>query len=281
MRNINDKRWPSELKVVYLADFTSIKIFAVLLNPGWFSLIIIVSGTIDFMIGSSKVNLSAGDLYVIPSEAEINADFAPVRICLLSCTIDFAVTSRIARFGIGYMQALTSQKPSVLSLTQKETQHIISLFGLLKKKISSKNTIFQDEMVLLWVKIILYEYVELRYKYDKNFASVHYSEKMVMSFITLVQQNCKAHHKVAFYADCLYVSKGHLGKSVRSILGISVKYFIEMAVLSEAYTLLADHALSISEVADQLHFDSSSAFSAFFKKHTKFTPTQYRQSIKF
>lgn len=270
-----------ELIVVYLADYTSVKIFTLAISPGWFSLIVIVSGTIDFIVGSSRVNLSQGDLYIIPEGAEVNVDFSPVRICLLSCTMGFAVTSRIARFGTGYMEALTSQKPFVLPLTQAEARHIISLFGLLKKKISSNSTIFQDEMVLLWVNMILYEYIELRYKYDKNFKAIHYGEKLVLNFTVLVQQNCKVHHGVKFYADCLCVSKGHLGKSVRGILGFSAKYFIEMALISEAYPLLGDYALSITEIADQLHFDSPSSFSAFFKKHTKLTPTQYRLSLKF
>lgn len=282
MNNLTDKRWLSELKVVYLADFTSIKIFAVLLNPGWFSLILIVSGTVDFMEGSFRVKLSAGNLYVVSRRAEVSAISLPVRICLLSCSIDFAITGRIARFGIGSMEALINQKHFVLSLTRDETREVVSLFGLLKKKIFNKHAIFQDEMVLLCFNMVLYEYIELRYKYGSNIARRHYrSEKIVMRFIALVHQHCKVYHNVKFYANCLYVSNGHLGKAVRSVLGISAKHFIEIALISEAYALLADHDLSITEVAELLHFDSPSSFSGFFKKYTKLTPTQYRLSLKF
>lgn len=267
--------------MLFNKDFNSIDEFTSVLNQGWFSLIMIVSGTIDFTEGPSRVNLSAGNLYVIPVAAQVKADSLAVRICLLSCSADFASSGRIVRFGIGYAQTLTHQRSLVLPLGQTEARYLISLFGLLKKKFSSGHSIFQHEMVLLWVNIILYEYIELRYKYDKNASWVHHREKIVSNFITLVQRHCKEHHSVKFYADCLCVSKGHLGKSVRCILGVSAKYFIEIALVSEAYVLLSDPALSITQAAEQLHFDSSSSFSAFFKKHTKLTPTQYRLSLKF
>lgn len=278
---LTDKLLLKDLKVVYLSDLNSIKLINILLSPNWFSLIVVVSGSIHFTQGTTSVNVCAREVYVIPNGAQASAISLSLRICLLSCTIDFAVRSRVIRFGIGYMEALTNQRSFIFSLTQIEVRGMVSLLGLLQKNISKKHTIFKDQMVLLCFSMILYEYIELRYKYGYNIARLEYrSEKIVMSFITLVQQHCAAHHNVKFYADCLYVSSGHLGKAVRSVLRMSAKHFIEMVIVSEAYILLADPALSITEIAELLYFDSSSSFSGFFKKYSKLTPSQYRQSLK-
>lgn len=282
MRTLTYKLWLTELKVLHLVDFKSLKTCNTLLNPGWFSLIQVVSGTINFMDGSSSISLSAGDMYAVPSMAEVIAVTPPLQICFISCTMDFAVTNRFSRSGIGYIEMLTNHSPFVLSLTQTEIRDMIELFGLLKKKVLSRYTIFQEEMVLLCVNLILYEFSGLYYKYSENIIVVHYHrEKIAMNFMTLVQQNCKMHHNVSFYADSLFVSKGHLGKAVRNVIGMSAKHYIEMAIISEAYSLLANDNLSITEVGEHLNFTTLSSFSGFFKKYTKLTPTQYRLNLKF
>lgn len=281
MRTLTYKLWLTELKVIHLVDFKSIKMCKTLLNPGWFSLIQVVSGTINFMDGSSSIRLSAGDMYAVPSMAEVIAVTPPLQICFISCTMDFAVTNRFSRSGIGYIEILTNHSPFVLSLTQTEIRDMIELFGLLKKKVF-RYTIFQEERVLLCVNLILYEFSGLCYKYGENTIVVHcHREKIAMNFIMLVQQNCKMHHDVSFYADSLFVSKGHLGKAVRNVIGMSAKHYIEMAIISESYSLLANDNLSITEVGEHLNFSTLSSFSGFFKKYTKLTPTQYRLNLKF
>lgn len=275
-----DKQWNKEFKVIYLQNFKDIESLDRIISKSWFSLIIIVSGGLIFMQGSSSVSLSAGDFYAVPNGAVPSSLFAPLRICMLSSTLDFAITGRIVRFSGEYMNWVANPDSVVLHLTPTELRYIISLFSLLKKKLSVEHTAFKDEIVLLCFNMVVYEYLDMCYKHGKNVEPVHYREKIVIRFVKMVQYHCRAHHDVKFYADSLYVSKGHLGKLVRTVLGFSAKYFIEMAVISEAYQLLEDYSLSITTVAEELHFDSCSSFSVFFKKHSKLTPTQYRLSLK-
>lgn len=281
MDTLTNKLWLTELKVLHLADLKSIKSCEKLLNPGWFSLIVVVSGKINFIEGSSNIRLLAGDMSIIPSLAQVNSLELPLRICLLSCTLDFAIINRVARFGNGYAEVLNNQSSLVLSLEKTEMLYMVQLFGLLKKNVCGEFTIFQHKMVLLFIDLILYALGELYYKYGKNITVHSRDEKIVMGFIMLVQQDCKVHHDVKFYAASLFISKGHLRKLVRGILGISAKYFIEMTLISEAYSLLANDKLSVTEVGEYLNFSSPSSFSHFFKRHTKLSPTQYRTTLKF
>lgn len=269
--------WLRDLKVICLEDIKSKKAFNIHLRPDWFTLIVVISGGIHFIDNSSNVYLSAGDMYAVPSSAEVCTIKSPLCICQLSCSMDFVFIHRVPRFGIDYMKMLTNQAPFALSLTEAELLHVVRLFGVLKEKVSVKYTIFQNQMILLCVNMILYEFSELCFKYGENIIMVYdYREKLVMNFIMLVQQNCIVHHDVNFYADSLFVSKGHLGKVLRIVTGMSAKQQISRAIISEAYLLLADKNLSITDVSDRLNFSSSASFSNFFKKFTKITPTQYR-----
>ncbi|MEZ0184642.1 helix-turn-helix domain-containing protein [Flavobacterium plurextorum] len=279
---MTDSLWRNDLKVVYLYDIGSAKALSKFMVPGWITLVAVVSGSITFSESSSGAKIAAGDIYAVPGSAAVDSLSGVLRIWLVSCTAEFAVSSRIIRFGTGYMEIFARKESPVLAVNAKELRHVVSLLRLLKKKIGSKHAAFKDEMVLLYFNMIVYEYIDLRYKYGKSTAMLHYrNDKIVVDFISLVQQNSPRHHNVKFYAECLYVSSGHLGKAVKAVLGISAKRFIEMAVLSEAYLLLADTQLSISELAEQLNFDSPAAFSGFFKKNTRLSPTQYRLSLKF
>ncbi|MFH6958530.1 helix-turn-helix domain-containing protein [Flavobacterium aquidurense] len=282
MDTLKNRRWQKELKVYHLIDFKSFKARKTLMNPDWFSLLVIVSGTIYFMDGPSTVRLSQGDMYAVPSTAEIIKQTPSLKVSFISCKKDFAITNRFSKSGIGYIEILTSYSPFVISLTQAEIIYLIEVFGFLKKKISSRDSIFQEEMVLLYFNLILYEFSGICYKHGENIIDVYCrTEKISTRFLVLVQQHCRLRHDVSFYADALFVSKGHLGKAVRNAIGMSAKHYIEMAIISEAYTLLADVNLTITQIGEHLNFRNPQSFSHFFKKHTKLTPTQYRLNLKF
>lgn len=282
METLNDKQWRTDLKVLYLAGYKRLKFYDVFSSPGWFTVIIVVSGSAAFTYSSSSIVLSPGEMCAAPHGSELNRLSGPLRICLISCTLDFAVSSRAVRFGNPCIEAVISQAVIILPLTASEMRQMIQLTKLLKKKKSARHTLFQDEMVLLYLHLIFYEFCSLYYKYGEDTALLYSrNDKTVSNFISLVHQHCKVHHEIKFYADSLFVSQGHLRKTVRGALGSSAKHFIEMAVIAEAYLLLADENLSVAQIAENLNFKDTSSFSHFFKRHTRLSPSQYRLNLKF
>ena len=282
MKTQSYKPWSRELRVLYISDSKKLKVYNSLFKTGWFSIVLIVSGTIDLIVGHSVVRITTGQLYSVPSSAKVGSIISPLRFYLVSSTIAFAINNRITRYGNGYIGLITRQSHFALTLTKAEVKHTVALVELLQKKISNrKDTIFQDEMVQLCFNLLLYEFSAFAYKNIEDTVAVHSrTEKIVMRFVELIQQHSIQRHDVKFYADSLYVSTGHLGKAVRSITGMSAKHFIEMAIISEAYALLANDKLSITEIGEQLNFSSPSLFSGFFKKYTRMSPTQYRLNLR-
>lgn len=79
-------------------------------------------------------------------------------------------------------------------------------------------------------------------------------------------------------AGMMYLHPVHISNVIKLYTGFHPCHFYELRVLSEAKKLLADHSLTISEVANRLTYDNSN-FTKYFKEYTGMTPTAYRKMI--
>ena len=59
--------------------------------------------------------------------------------------------------------------------------------------------------------------------------------------------------------------------------GKSPKQLIEDQLLSEVQVLLNDLTLTVTEIAERLHFPDQSYLTRFFKRRTGMSPREYRQ----
>lgn len=82
-----------------------------------------------------------------------------------------------------------------------------------------------------------------------------------------------------FYASLLHVTPKHLSEVVKAQTGRTAGEWIDQSVILEAKVLLQQKELSISQVADALHFSDQSVFGKFFKVNTGVSPLAYRQSL--
>ena len=70
----------------------------------------------------------------------------------------------------------------------------------------------------------------------------------------------------------------HVSNVVKLFTGHHPCFFFEERIVAEAKTLLANPAMSISNVASRLTYDTSN-FTKFFKEYTGITPSAYRKSL--
>lgn len=95
-------------------------------------------------------------------------------------------------------------------------------------------------------------------------------------FVRLVNANYVSHHDVEYYAGELCITPNYLNKIVRQSLGTTAKFYIHNILLEEAKRLLTYTTLTVTEIADKLHFETSSYFIRFFKGRIGLTPKQYK-----
>lgn len=111
-----------------------------------------------------------------------------------------------------------------------------------------------------------------------NDLPVSRAENLTRLFFNLLLQHCTAEKNVRFYADKLCITPKYLSMSIKSVTGHSVQEWINEAVVIEAKRYIKTTDLTIQQIADELHFTTSSSFVRFFKQHTGNTPLGYRKS---
>ncbi len=92
-----------------------------------------------------------------------------------------------------------------------------------------------------------------------------------------LSETCTAATTVAELADLCGLCRDTFSRTFIRKNGISPKQFLNRCILHRAYTLLSAGDMKVNEVAKELHFTNEFYFSRFFKKHTGFSPKQFRR----
>ena len=102
-------------------------------------------------------------------------------------------------------------------------------------------------------------------------------EEIFIDFIRLLPRYFVEHHDIPFYADQLHISPVYLSRVVRQVTGRTVVDYINQMLLMEASFLLQTSQLSITQIADHLHFADTPSFSKFFSRLSGMSPKEYRK----
>lgn len=97
-------------------------------------------------------------------------------------------------------------------------------------------------------------------------------------FRDLLETNFTKLKAVSDYAKLIFISEKRLGQATSKILGKSPKEIINDRILLEAKRLLVHTNLSIKEIGQELGFEDPAYFVRYFKKNTKHTPVEFRET---
>jgi AraC-like DNA-binding protein len=86
---------------------------------------------------------------------------------------------------------------------------------------------------------------------------------------------------VQFFAKKLNVTPNYLSDIIKYHSGKSALTIIHNFIIEEAKKLLATTNLTISEISYRLGFEYPNYFSKLFKQKTKYSPSEYRKSVKY
>lgn len=103
-------------------------------------------------------------------------------------------------------------------------------------------------------------------------------DNLIRAFKKAVDANYKNEHSTTFYASELHISPDHLNRTVKSKIGKTAKDYIQARIITEAKRLLYFTELSNKEIAYELGFNEPANFSAFFKKHTQLSPSNFKKT---
>lgn len=123
---------------------------------------------------------------------------------------------------------------------------------------------------------ILDSTVTLQGEMHSNAASEQQNNRHLQGFIKLVEEHYLQVHEVQFYADRLCITTNYLNKIVTELLGTTSKKYILNKVIQEAKNLLSFTDMPISEISNNLKFESPSYFTRLFNSYVGVKPKEFR-----
>lgn len=166
-------------------------------------------------------------------------------------------------------------------LSENEAARFLNFMGLIRSHVDEKKTIYRKETTINLLRIFYWD-LFVHYKEDteaqKAFRFTN-KEKIAFKFAMLIIEHHKTTREVAFYADKLCISPKYLTMVMQQVNRQSASECIAEYVILEIKALLRNADLDIKDVVRQTGFPSQTTLSAFFRRHTGMSPSEYRESV--
>ena len=105
-----------------------------------------------------------------------------------------------------------------------------------------------------------------------------HQDALTRQFFAEILKHYKERHDVAYYAEIMNITPKYLSTVVRDETGEPALQWLNRIMVYSAKKLLKGTTKAISEISEELHFSSPSAFIRFFKAQTGETPFDYRKA---
>ena len=137
---------------------------------------------------------------------------------------------------------------------------------------------YRTESIAAYLKLFLISCNAFCGPSDVNPQKIEVGNSIIRQFKALVEQHYATWHSSSQYAEALNITPDHLNRIIKSYIGKTAKDYIQTRISIAAQRMLFFSNLSTKEVGYQLGFSEPANFSAFFKKHTKTSPSQFRSN---
>lgn len=238
----------------------------------FFAILVIEEGEVNHLVDFRTHNLQKDDLLLI-SKGQVHAfDFnAEYQGYLLIFTDTFiqkylagVTLTHLYRY---YNYFLEQEKINHPSYTRE-------FISIIKRELSGKSGLMPN-IIGSYLGIYLMKLFEERANTISNKSNglsvIHFNH-----FKRLVEQNYVKTRQANDYASELSITYKHLNAVCKEIVNITAKTFIDNYIVLEAKRKIVTSALSIKEIAFELGFDEPTNFIKYFKKHTNYTPVEFR-----
>ena len=235
-------------------------------------------GWLTIIHNGRELTLQPGDLYVYSPGFQVaivggSVDYQAV--CLMAdeqMTLEMPAIWNIIR--TAYYPISELGQP-ILSLSPSQANHLYDRMQEIQRYLSSSHRFLKESLRTLYTLFVL----DLRSFMEKGIPPHQHSERtteLFIRFIRLLPRHFAEHHDIGFYADELHITTTHLSRIVRQMTGRTVIDYINQMLLMEASWLLQTTPLSLSAIAERLHFADQSSFGKFFTRLKGITPKAYR-----
>lgn len=170
---------------------------------------------------------------------------------------------------------LSNYGNSKVTLLPDDAQRLQSLMLLIRQYIMQPLSLKSDILEHLY-SVFINDLISIQ-SFEKTRLSIsRQSEELFVSFYTLLTTSYLEHRDLKFYADSLFITTTYLSRIVKQITGRTVMECINELLAMEATRLLKSTAMTVEQIADQLHFATSASLDKFYKRMRGTTPLSVR-----
>ncbi|HSC39672.1 MAG TPA: AraC family transcriptional regulator [Chitinophagaceae bacterium] len=250
-------------------------------RTNFFSVCMVTGGEMHIQANFSDYHVKKNELFISSPNVVRHFQYLSPDCSAMGIVFDQGFLSRtgIQPGRVDAFEFFTSQSNPQLSLEAGEVELLSSLLLALRSKIlATRKHSFNTDVINHSFLAFLYEVGGIHRRTNGGMrANLSRKEDLVIRFFNLLSRHFKEERSVQYYAELLFVTPKYLTESVKEMTGKTAGEFIDEAVIMEAKILLGTSSLSVSEVADTLHFSDQFFFAKFFKKHAGVTPSDYRK----
>lgn len=169
----------------------------------------------------------------------------------------------------------------ILELTPSELsdlQHTLSELESFAN--TNEEDIFTKEIIASGIRAFVYKVcriISLRIERSEYARVNNRKYEYFKRFFALLATEYKQHRNVNWYAEQMHLSTKYFTSLIRQVSGRTTVDWINDRVIYEAKNLLLYSEMSITEIAYQLNFPSTSFFSKYFKNIVGINPSEFRK----
>lgn len=248
----------------------------------FYAFCICLAGNIELEIDNNTYNVNQNGFlisapYTIIKFKKVSKDF---RMKLLFFDKYFLLKNISNPFFIEGLNLFSDSNFTVTSSDKEQSTRLILLLQYLEQQTERKNHRLKDVIRTIIINLLLEISIVIETENKQSIKNaLSDPNNIYQKFKNLVQENVLSHRGVQFYAEKLYISNKHLIEIIKKHSGKTPHVMIDETLIKITYVLLGNPEKTISEIAFELGFSSTSAFGRFFKKQVGISPQEFRNQL--
>lgn len=243
--------------------------------------ILIVRGAMRYRINLEEFQAQRNDLITVQKGAigEFLQSTPDLQVAVIAFNNEYFLMGDHPKAAMK-LQQMTYSQP-LHHFPEETVQEILSIYRLMKQKISEDDNPFRKEILQGYIQALTYttghKLLEL---YEQTSATEQNDRQheIYMNFIREVQRHYQKERSVSFYANLLCITPKYLSQTVQKASGRFAGEWIAEYVILEAKALIKSHRYTIQQISELLHFPNASFFGRYFKTKVGCTPKTYQKN---